>query len=413
MGQTGYERPLGARFRGQRVYHCYTMSTSAVVLNPMQSSSQCSHPPKTHSGAQSKPCHILELRIYNRNVGLYGPPQIITDVTEAQTIMTMAPPATISPFDSTCLLSGPLDEFLSYSRQENADWLIGIAHDICDPALRRGSLGVWDEAEEIWRDVNPTDPLTTSVYLYRIQEVISLTQISARVDRSLTEATGYASTMASRVKARDDQHCWVTRAVYTVANSHVCPKRMGNHLFRIVYSAFVGPPALSIYQEICGITLNPFLDILFDKYELGLRLVAPVRNSSFLIFYCQPLVHELRTSLNAIFSLRPTGDHTGDVRCLEQQTLRLTTRLSQLNPFYMGSGPPPLGLKIIATHHMAYSDGTTYSALSRSLPIPTIKACKISIIMKYPFEWKGTLSMKARTANLSGHRLLWRVTGER
>jgi hypothetical protein len=42
---------------------------------------------------------------------------------------------------------------------------------------------------------------------------------------------------------------------------------------------------VSIYDEICGITLMLHLDALFDPYELGLRLVAPVRSPSFLIFY--------------------------------------------------------------------------------------------------------------------------------
>ncbi|KAJ6626277.1 hypothetical protein B0H10DRAFT_1999498 [Mycena sp. CBHHK59/15] len=46
------------------------------------------------------------------------------------------------------LLSGPLDDFLKYSRQEQSKWLIDIAHDICDPAAMRGSLFVWNEAAQ-------------------------------------------------------------------------------------------------------------------------------------------------------------------------------------------------------------------------------------------------------------------------
>jgi len=62
-----------------------------------------------------------------------------------------------------------------------------------------------------------------------------------------------------------------------LVNSHVCPKRMGDHLLRIVYSTFVStpPPTLSIYDEICGISLSPTLKIWFDTYELGLQFVAP------------------------------------------------------------------------------------------------------------------------------------------
>jgi hypothetical protein len=37
---------------------------------------------------------------------------------------------------------------------------------------------------------------------------------------------------------------------------------MGDHFLRIIYEAFVStpPPTLSIFDEICGITLNKNLD---------------------------------------------------------------------------------------------------------------------------------------------------------
>jgi hypothetical protein len=73
-----------------------------------------------------------------------------------------------------------------------------------------------------------------------------------------------------------------------LVNSHVYPKRMGDQILRIVYSKFVSaspPPTLSIFDTICGITLSASLDALFEEYELGLRLVALVRSSFFLIFY--------------------------------------------------------------------------------------------------------------------------------
>jgi len=184
---------------------------------------------------------------------------------------------TTSPSDFTRLLSGPLADFLSFCRQENSQWLIDIAHDICDPTLKRGSLQVRDEAGQMWKKVNPTDPLTASIYLYDVQAVFSLSKISARAGKSKTSASSNASRMANCVKERDEL-CWISRAYSPLTNSHLCPKRMGDHLLRVVYSAFVGtPPAdLSIYDERCGITLNRNLDAWFDEYELGLRLVAQV-----------------------------------------------------------------------------------------------------------------------------------------
>jgi len=259
------------------------MSATATAANPLQSPSSF----KTYNTHYQQPPH-LELRIRTSRVGLYPqPPASITTDTLAQSTITMNPPNPTSPSDFTCLLSGPLDDFLLYSGREQSRWLIDIAHDICDPALKRGSLQVWDVAREIWRNVNRTDPLTASPYLYDTQDVVSLSKISQRAGKSKTSASGNASTMAYRVKQRDGQRCWVSRSADPITNSHVCPKRMGDHLLRIVYSTFVStpPPALSIYDEICGITLSRNLDAWFDTYELGLRLVAPVRSPCFLTFY--------------------------------------------------------------------------------------------------------------------------------
>src|SRR6266849_2490544 len=235
---------------------------------------------------------LLELCVYTDLVGSYPPSQLPTSIRDgelAESAMTTGPPNPNPPSTFTRLLSAPLDDFLPYTGQERSKWLIDIAHDICDPALKRGTLKVLDEAGGTWRDVNPADPPIASLYLYDTSFdtsiVFSLTKISGRVGSSQTSHTDYPSTMASRVKERDGQ-CWVSGVEYPLTNSHVCPKRMGNHLLRIVYRNFESTPqappplTLSIYDEICGISLNPTLDVFFDKYELGLRLVAPVRGSS-------------------------------------------------------------------------------------------------------------------------------------
>jgi hypothetical protein len=292
---------------------------------------------------------LLELLIFTSRVGLYPqPPTNITSDELARSEMTTGPPNPTSPSDFTSLLSGPLDDFLLYSRQEQSQWLIDVAHDICDPALKRGSLQVWDAAGEVRRKVNPTEPLTASTYLYDIQAVASLSKISERVGRSRTRASasGNASTMANRVKQRDGQRCWVTRMDFPITNSHICPKRMGDHLLRVVYSAFVSappPPTLSIYDEICGITLDRNLDAWFDTYELGLRLVAPVRSSSFLVFYSKSLIHEFRIGMNATHFVRLPCHKTCD--SCDPGTHSL--------PVYMGTGLAPLSPNMPATPHLA------------------------------------------------------------
>ncbi len=253
-----------------------------------------------HNKAHSQQLPHLELCILTHRVGLYPqPPTNITSSELAQSVTLTVPPDPTSPSALgppnpastsafTILLSGALEDFLLYSGREQSQWLIDLAHDICDPAQKRGSLRVWDAAGEAWRNVNPTNPLTSSAYLYDVQTVVSLSKISERAGRSKTSASGNASTMANRVKQRDGELCWVTRNLYPTKNSHVCPKRMGDHVLRTIYSNFVPtplPPTLSIYDEICGITLTVGLNTQFDQYELGLRLVAPVRRPSLLIFY--------------------------------------------------------------------------------------------------------------------------------
>ncbi len=42
-----------------------------------------------------------------------------------------------------------------------------------------------------------------------------------------------------------------------------------------------------------------------------------------------------------------------------------------------------------------------YSVLPENLPILTTETCKTFIIASFPFEWKGTLMVKAPTVNMS------------
>ena len=253
------------------------------------------------SEAHTENSPLLRLFVHQYKVGLYPqPPEWITNDEMANTAMTIENPEAPAPNETemtacgptttshpifTCLLSAALGDFLPYVGQQQSKWLLDIAHDICDPRQKRGSLVVWDGTGAVWRTVHPVDPLIPSMYIYEVQGnfSLSISKISQRRGKSRTLATGNASTMARNVSQRDDSgKCWVTRSDYSTVNSHVCPKRMGDHVLRVLYSKFISspaPPALSIYDEICGISLNRNLDAAFVKYELGLQYVAPVRNS--------------------------------------------------------------------------------------------------------------------------------------
>jgi len=105
-------------------------------------------------------------------------------------------------------------------------------------------------------------------------------------------------------------------------------------------------PHLSSWK--CGITLISNLETLFHKYELGLRFVAPVRNSSFLVFYSKSLVYELMMSTNAISFPHPTGHLSGDALYMEPGKT-----CPNPSPLCMGTELAPLSLKIPATRHQA------------------------------------------------------------
>ncbi|EDR15992.1 uncharacterized protein LACBIDRAFT_321108 [Laccaria bicolor S238N-H82] len=177
------------------------------------------------------------------------------------------------------LLSGSLTDFLQYSHKEASKWLLDIAHDICDPVRRRGSLEK-QMGPQHWLAVVDTDPLTASVYRYHLHTgvTVGLGKISHREGRSHTSTTGNATTMANDIRQRDGERCWVTGATGSLTNSHICPKRMGDYTARIIFQTFTGnnpSPDLTIFHEIFGLSLLSYLDTLFDVYQLGFHYIAP------------------------------------------------------------------------------------------------------------------------------------------
>ncbi|KAJ7132948.1 hypothetical protein C8R46DRAFT_1326449 [Mycena filopes] len=185
----------------------------------------------------------------------------------------------VTPPNTLTLLSGPLTEFVRYARAEQSKWLITIAHDLCDPAAMRGSLFVRRPDTTQWSLVGPSDPLIAAVYSYRLPVgvVVGLSKFSGRTNKSKTSRTGDASTMGERVKDRDAA-CWVTRLIDPLVNSHICPKRMGDHLAGVVYHTFspTSPSIanLSVYDERFDIALSSSLDEYFDTYRMGFRQVG-------------------------------------------------------------------------------------------------------------------------------------------
>jgi hypothetical protein len=180
------------------------------------------------------------------------------------------------------LLQGKLCNFIRFADDgaddEKASWLIDMAHDICDPCLKRGQLWLLDRTDR-WVSVSRTDSLIASIYVYRVPSPISLTKISERIGKTKTKSTGHAKAMRTRVLDRD-RRCWVTAGLCPLINSHICPKRMGNLQGQKILAEFAGIPMNTqgtILDTPFGIALTHNLDNLFDYYKLGFRATAPVR----------------------------------------------------------------------------------------------------------------------------------------
>lgn len=134
--------------------------------------------------------------------------------------------------------------------------------------------------EQQWLLVTNTGPLTASTYRYDLPPgvTVGLSKISQRTGKSVTSLTGYASTLANRLKGRDGK-CWVSRAISPLANSHICPKHMGDHTARIIFQTFTSIPPPPILDKLFCLSLSLNLDPFFYEYELGFCFVSPVRSS--------------------------------------------------------------------------------------------------------------------------------------
>ncbi|KAJ7024422.1 hypothetical protein C8F04DRAFT_969065 [Mycena alexandri] len=191
--------------------------------------------------------------------------------------MSVQPTAANAPL--VYLIAGEISEIRLYSRLEETKWLLDIAHDLCDPLAMRGTLVQWDSNARIWRSTLPTDVLVAAIYCYVLPAgtVVGITKISERSGKSKTSGMGpTAGTMRTRVITRDKQ-CWVNGSWGPLVNSHIVPKRMGNHLARhILHNFCPGFPSAtaSVFDTIFGIASSTAIASFFDTYGYGFRMTT-------------------------------------------------------------------------------------------------------------------------------------------
>ncbi|KIY68312.1 hypothetical protein CYLTODRAFT_351569 [Cylindrobasidium torrendii FP15055 ss-10] len=190
-------------------------------------------------------------------------------------------PAAAGPVQYIPLLQGEAVDIDRFAGAEQSDWILSIAHDICDPLLSRGVLCV-QAPNNVWRHIRSPEPLTDTTYLYELPStaVVGLCKISLRDNRSRTDTTGDAADMRTAVLQRDASTCWITRASDPTGpflNSHICPKRMGDAQAQHILETFCGYQGsnISVFHPMFGITLLRSLEVYFDSYDMGFRRMSP------------------------------------------------------------------------------------------------------------------------------------------
>ncbi|KAJ3769689.1 hypothetical protein FB446DRAFT_206217 [Lentinula raphanica] len=226
----------------------------------------------------------LYLRIRTEHIGLYPSPPLYG--FEANADLQVAQAYTAIPRDPnttadlvTYLLQGELEDFLCFSRLENAQWLLNIAHDLCDPLVKRGSLWIMDDHSRTMQYVHPTSPLRAAIYEYRVLDghVLRITKRLPPRARSISRSIGFGRMMRESLLNRDGNTCWITGSHRVVSSSHICPQRVGDAQARYIYETFTAmnaPPERTIYNPQFGILLSSRINHWFDKHHIGFKYVG-------------------------------------------------------------------------------------------------------------------------------------------
>jgi hypothetical protein len=191
------------------------------------------------------------------------------------------PPSIPQPSGHLYLIQGSIDDIRRYAGA-TVDWIINVAHLICDPfgagqvyTHRTGTPTYWydRDRDDGWLQVNLGDPLVPGIYEFVTTGPITLSKISKRQSHSVTSAgSESSSTTFSRHLELRDGGCVVTRAATSLIASHLIPKRLGTDGAKEVVTRFVAAnAALDVHRfhPDIGVLLFSALDSLVDQYKLG------------------------------------------------------------------------------------------------------------------------------------------------
>jgi hypothetical protein len=185
------------------------------------------------------------------------------------------------------LIQGTLEDITRYAGT-TVDWVIKVAHLLCDPlgagrifthASRAPDDWYNTDRDSSWQEVVRGDPLLPNIYEFVTSHPITLSKISARHNRSVTtggpQAQGNSNAFKKALSDRDGS-CVITGSRPSVG-SHLIPRRVGQNGVTEIMERFAGATeavGAHVYDPRIGINLFGTVDDWVDVYKVGFYHMA-------------------------------------------------------------------------------------------------------------------------------------------
>ncbi len=184
------------------------------------------------------------------------------------------------------LIEGKFEDITQYAGT-TVDWIIRIAHLLCDPlgtghifTHTTGTPSDWHSSDRTpsWQEVIHGDPLLPGIYEFDSTHPIILSKISDQQSHSVTtHGSESSSSTFHRLLLQRDSGCAVTTNEYSVIASHLIPRCIGSDSAKAIVEQFVGvTEAADIHQyhPKIGILLFSGLSYSVDIFQAGFYHIA-------------------------------------------------------------------------------------------------------------------------------------------
>ena len=182
---------------------------------------------------------------------------------------------------------------------DTVDWLIRVARLIFEPlgtsslfTFTADTLDSWldrDMDPTQWRQVEQGEQLRATIYEFRPDNdaFITLSKMSLREGTSATTNTSQPRATAFRNAIHErDRKCIISQNPFSLAASHLLPKRLGDAGVTSVVQRFTGSDAaVTRFDPTIGVLLVLPLDDRVRSYEVGFWNSGPVSLLSFDLYH--------------------------------------------------------------------------------------------------------------------------------